>query len=70
MNRNAKIEQMIKLKNLRKMRGLTQGDLAWRIGAKNANTIYQYEAGVRSPSVKTLRKIAQALECTIDDICG
>lgn len=55
-----------KIKILRKTRGLTQQQLADKLGIKRA-TISNYEIGRRSPSnVKELEKIAEALGVNIE----
>ena len=46
---------------------LTQEELASRIGVKS-NTISQYELGKRNPNVQMLKKIAEVLNCTVDDL--
>lgn len=48
------------LKGLRKKAGLTQHELAVKIGCTSAN-ISQYESGARQPSTKQLKKFADAL---------
>ena len=50
------IEQMIKLRN---EYGITQADLAKRIGITQSN-ISRFESGNHNPSVKFLKKIAGA----------
>lgn len=67
MNKAAHAKPMRKLAKLRKEKGLTQGDLAYAIGVR-LMTIYYYEAGVREPNVKTLRKLSTALSVKVDDI--
>ena len=51
----------------RKEKGLTQKDLADMLGVKRM-TIYNYEAGIRKPSIDRLKKIAGILECDITEI--
>ena len=58
---------MEKLKQKRIERGLTQEQLGRLVGV-SYRTIYQYEAGRREPSLKILRALAIALNCTIDEI--
>jgi transcriptional regulator with XRE-family HTH domain len=41
--------------------GLTQGDLADRLGLASPETISRYERGEREPRVSTLSRIAEAL---------
>ena len=52
---------------LRKLKGYSQTDLANAIGV-GANTISQYELGKRSPNIATLKKIANVLNCSVDDL--
>ena len=59
---------MIKLKQLRKEVGLTQKDLAAKIGIayKNYNT---YELGNAMPDIETLIKIANFYHVSLDYLC-
>lgn len=63
----AKYAKMLKLMFKRKEAGLTQEGLAKKVGL-SAKTIHHYENGDRQPNVDDLRKLAVALNCTIDDI--
>ena len=56
-----------KLKQARLAAGLTQKQLADAVGCKQAN-IAQYEGEVREPMASTLKKMAQALNKTMDEI--
>ena len=58
---------MENLKRLRKAKKVTQEKLAEMTGINRAR-LSMYEKGHQSPSVKTAYKIAQALECTIDEL--
>lgn len=60
-------EPLINLKIMRIKRGITQRELAEKVGVTN-NTISMYERGERFPKVKTLYKMAQILECDCWDI--
>ena len=53
-----------RIKELRIKNGLSQGDLAEKIGVK-ANTICQYEKGKRHPKIETWQKIANALNTSV-----
>lgn len=55
------------IKELRKKRGLTQKQLAELLGVKQQN-VSDWERGERSPSVKNLKKLAEILNCQIDDL--
>lgn len=46
---------------------MTQTQLADLIGV-TSNAVCQYESGKRMPNIKILKKIANALDCTIDDL--
>jgi len=59
--------QDLKLKEIRKARGLKQGDIAKALGVTQA-TVSFYEQGKREPDLKTLRKLATALNVTIDEL--
>lgn len=54
-----------KIKILRKTRGLTQQQLADKLNVKRA-TISNYEIGRRSPHIKELEDIAEALGVNLD----
>ena len=54
-----------KIKILRKTRGLTQQQLAEKLRVKRA-TISNYEIGRRSPHIKELEDIAEALGVNLD----
>lgn len=54
-----------KLRSIRKQKGLTQGQLAKRIGA-DIQRVSKYERGVIIPTTEIMVKIADALEVSID----
>ena len=58
---------MIGILKMRKERLMTQEKLANKVNVK-ANTISQYELSKRTPNAIMLKKIAQALECKVDDL--
>ncbi len=60
---------MLKLKELRLERGLSQGDLAERIGVQNY-TIGNWERDRAEPSVEQIVKLADALGVTADELLG
>lgn len=64
MNKN---KPMLELKVLRIRKGMTQADLAEKVGVAQ-NTISLYEAGNRFPRDSVLEKLAAALECEVKDI--
>lgn len=53
-----------KLRRLRKAKGLTQGELAEKVGVC-INTIVRYETGKYSPKVETLELITKELGAKI-----
>lgn len=55
------------LKIARIRRGLTQNELAAIIGLRG-QSISDYESGRTNPSYETMRKIAQALNATVDEL--
>ena len=57
------------LKQKRQERGITQNDLAVRVGVKR-KTVCQWETGSRQPRVELLPKIAAVLGCTVDELLG
>lgn len=57
------------IKNIRKSKGITQKELAERIGITDS-AITKYEKGDREPGWETLYKIADVLEVSINDLLG
>lgn len=55
------------LKELRMQNSLTQAELGMRIGKKQV-TISQYETGIRKPNLLTARKLADALDISLDTL--
>lgn len=59
-----------RIKQIRKEKGITQGELANRLGVSQA-MITQYENGQRGPKTfETVKKIAVALDVSHEDILG
>lgn len=58
-----------KLKDLRDYHGISQRELARRIGV-GKTTISEIERGDRLPNVLTAIRIARALETTVEEIWG
>lgn len=56
-----------KLKQARQRAGLTQAELAQIMGCKQKD-ISRWEAGQIEPGVLTVKKMAQALNCSMDDL--
>lgn len=55
------------LKKIRKDKGLTQNELAKKLGMR-PSAISRYEHEFRSPNLKTAQKLAEILGCSIDDL--
>jgi putative transcriptional regulator len=58
---------MKKLKTLREQHGLSQGELAKRVGVSRF-TILDYENGRRSPTFAMCQKFAEEFNCTMNDL--
>lgn len=58
---------MNKMRELRKAMGLTQKELAEKVGMTLA-AVNRYENGVRVPSVNIAVRIAHALGCTVEEL--
>jgi transcriptional regulator with XRE-family HTH domain len=56
-----------RIKSARKKAGLSQKDLANRMGVTQSN-ISQYENGYKSPGYETLERFASAIGCGISDL--
>ena len=56
-----------KLKQARQRAGMTQAQLAEAIGCKQKD-VSRWEAGQIEPGVLTVKKMAQALGCSMDDL--
>lgn len=52
---------------LRMENGLTQGQLAEMVGCY-AKDVSRWETGERTPGTKSLKALAKALGCTMDDL--
>lgn len=58
---------MEKLKEVRKKAGLTQVELAEKVGCSQV-CVARWEKGTNDPSLKMAKALAEALKCKIDDI--
>ena len=58
------VEIAEKIRYFRRHRGLSQEQLAQRVGI-NVNTIRKYELGHRKPNIDQLKKIADGLEISV-----
>jgi len=66
---NVKETFPLRLKEARKMRKMTQCELAKKSGIPTSS-IGQFETGARMPSVETLVKLVSALNVTTDNLLG
>ncbi len=57
----------MKLRTIRKERGLTLRQVADKVGVSES-CISLYESGTRRPNIDTLKKLAEVLRCSIDDL--
>ena len=60
---------MQKLRELRKARGLTQQQLADKVGISNVS-LSNYERGTQMPDILTLTKLANAIGVSTDTLLG
>lgn len=58
---------MLRLEEARKQKGWNQAELAKRVGLSQV-AIWKFESGKANPSFETLIKLANVLECQIDDL--
>ena len=56
-----------KIRNFRKIKGITQGELAKETNLSR-NTIVNFETERRDPRVKDLKKIAHALDVQVEQL--
>lgn len=59
----------LRLKELRKMHGYTQAEVAKLIGLGH-QTILNHERGIREANYETLLKYAELYHCSIDNLLG
>lgn len=57
------------IKALRKMHGMTQGDLALILGGKKS-LVSNYENGYSTPDIYTLIKLADVFDVPLDELVG
>ena len=55
------------LKEIRLKKGITQEELAKKLGI-NQNNISRYENSERTPNLYLAKEIADALDCTVDEL--
>lgn len=59
----------MRIQELRKAKGLSQSQLAKASGVP-FRSLQNYEQGHRPASLEAVSKLADALECTIDELAG
>ena len=57
----------LKLRELRSAKGMTQKELADILDVSET-TIFKYEKGIMKPSLERAMQLADALECSLDDL--
>lgn len=57
------------LREIRKKRGLSQGDIASQLGC-SANVYSRYERGERQPSIEMLLDLSRVLDVSVDFLIG
>lgn len=57
----------LNLKKIRTQKGITQDELATKCGVSQ-QAVCNYEAGIREPSLYTLKRLASVLDCTVDEL--
>lgn len=60
---------MLKIRDLREEKNLTQKELAEKVGSNN-KSIWAYEKGIAEPSIDFLIRLARALDVTVDYLVG
>lgn len=58
-----------RLREMRIERGLTQPEIAGRIGT-SASNISDLERGIKVPTLTTVARLADALDCNVTDLVG
>lgn len=56
------------IRRQRRKINMTQTELAERVGVKQG-TISAYESGAATPGVENLIRLADALNCSLDELC-
>lgn len=59
----------MKIREIRVSKGISQRTLAKRIGVTQG-AVFQWENGLTWPSVPTLLKLADVLQCSTDELLG
>ena len=70
MNENNSVYDFgLRLKSLRDGHGLSQSDLARKLGL-HRNSVHGYEANTSTPSVEVLKHMARIFNCSVDFLLG
>ena len=59
---------MNSIKKYREAAGMTQEELAARVGVSSSGIVSMWEAGYRTPRVATLKLLSVIFGCTIDEL--
>lgn len=57
-----------RLRQIRKEKGITQGELAYLMGYKSKSTISKIEKEINKPNIETVEKLAKALDVKVMDL--
>ena len=60
---------MLRIKELRQEKGLTQNELAEKIHS-TGKSVWAYENKIAIPPLETLIKLANFFDCSLDYLCG
>ncbi|WP_297232279.1 helix-turn-helix domain-containing protein [uncultured Flavonifractor sp.] len=60
----------MRIRTLRKRVGMTQAELAERIGLKSSSAVTMWESGERHPRSSLVPKLAEVLGCTVGELYG
>lgn len=59
----------MQIERLRRAKGMTQAELAKQIGV-DQTAVHMWENGKTSPRLSHLKKLANALDCSLDELLG
>lgn len=62
------LNEIFRIRELRKQQGMTQTGLAQKMNLKSSSTITMWESGARNPNSEILPRLADALGCSIDEL--
>ena len=64
----SKIDKVFRIADLRKKAGVSQAELAQRMGYRSSATIAMWETANREPDLATIRKIADYFNVSIEEL--